>query len=166
MELKEIFLAQLGREAEASKKAVERVPEGHNDWKPHEKSMELGKLAALSATMPGWLVLMIERDELNFDDPASEKFRTKPAASREDLLKSLNENVSTARKALTDTTEERLMKPWRLVMGGQVLLEQPRHEVITDTFSHLAHHRGQLTVYLRLLGASVPAIYGPSADEN
>jgi len=58
------------------------------------------------------------------------------------------------------------MKPWRLVLGGQVLLEQPRHEVITDSFSHLAHHRGQLTVYLRLLGASVPAIYGPSADEN
>jgi len=166
MELKELFLAQLDREAAASRKAVDRVPEGRSDWKPHEKSMELGKLASLSATMPGWLVLMIERDELNFDDPASEKFRTKPVTTRAGLLRLLEENVASARKALTGTTEEHLMKPWRLVMGGQVLLEQPRHEVITDTFSHLAHHRGQLTVYMRLLGASVPAIYGPSADEK
>lgn len=166
MELKEIFLAQLEREAAASRKAVERVPEGRNDWKPHEKSMALGPLASLSATMLGWPVLMIEQDELDLDAPSSEKFRTKPASTRAELVKALEENVVNARKALRGTTEEHLMKPWRLVLGGQVLLEQPRHEVITDSFSHLAHHRGQLTVYLRLLGASVPAIYGPSADEN
>lgn len=166
MELKALFLAQLDREAAASRKAVERVPEGHSDWKPHEKSMELGKLASLSATMLGWPVLMIERGELNFDDPASDKFRTKPIATRAELAKTLEENVTNARKALQQATEEHLLKPWRLVGNGQVLLEQPRHEVITDTFSHLAHHRGQLTVYLRLLGASVPAIYGPSADEH
>jgi len=165
MELREMFLAQLEREAVASRKAIERVPEGHNDWKPHEKSMELGKLASLSATMPGWPVLMIERDELNLDDPASEKFRTKPVATRAGLLKALDENVANTRKALKATTEEHLLKPWRLVLGGRVFSEQPRHVVITDTFSHLAHHRGQLTVYMRLLGASVPAIYGPSADE-
>ena len=166
MELRKIFLAQLDREAAASRKAVERVPEGRNDWKPHEKSMAFGPLSALSATMPGWVVLMIERDELNLDDPASEKFRTKPMATRAELVKSLEQNVANAREALQKTTEEHLLKPWRLVLGGRVLLEQPRHEVITDTFSHLAHHRGQLTVYLRLLGASVPAIYGPSADEQ
>jgi uncharacterized damage-inducible protein DinB len=166
MELKKIFLAQLDREAAASRKAVERVPEGHSDWKPHEKSMELARLAALSATMLGWPVLMIEREELNLDDPASEKFRTKPIARRAELVKALEENVANARKALQQTTDEHLLKPWRLVMGKQVLLEQPRYEVIADTFSHLAHHRGQLTVYLRLLGASVPAIYGPSADEH
>lgn len=166
MELREIFLAQLDREAASSQKAVERVPEGRNDWKPHEKSMELGKLASLSATMPGWVVLMIERDELNLDDPASEKFRTKPVATRAGLVKLLEENATNARKALQATTEEHLLKPWRLVLGGRVLSEAPRHVMITDTFSHLAHHRGQLTVYLRLLGSSVPAIYGPSADEN
>ncbi len=166
MELKELFLAQLDREAEVTRKAVERVPEGRNDWRPHEKSMELGRLAAVVATMPGWPVLMIERDELNLDDPASEEFRTKAVATRSELLKSLDESVSKARKALEKTTEEHLLKPWRLVMGGRVLSEQPRHVMITDTFSHLAHHRGQLTVYLRLNGASVPAIYGPSADEQ
>jgi uncharacterized damage-inducible protein DinB len=166
MELKEMFLAQLEREAAASRKAVDRVPEGRNDWKPHEKSMALGPLAALSATMLGWPVLMIEQDELDLDAPSSDKFRTKPISTRAELAKTLEENLENARKALKKTTEEHLMKPWRLMLGGQVLLEQPRHEVITDTFSHLAHHRGQLTVYLRLLGASVPAIYGPSADEH
>jgi hypothetical protein len=118
MELRKIFLAQLDREAAASRKAVERVPEGRNDWKPHDKSMAFGPLSALSATMPGWVVLMIERDELNLDDPASEKFRTKPMATQADLVKSLEQNVANARKALQKTTEEHLLKPWRLVLGG------------------------------------------------
>lgn len=166
MELKDLYLAQLGREAKASRKAVERVPEGRPDWKPHPKSMELGKLASLAATMPGWIVLMIERDDLNLDDPASKKFRTRPVATRAELVRLLDESVAAAHNALSQTTEAHLMKPWRLVFGGRVLMEQPRHQAITDTFSHLAHHRGQLTVYMRLLDASVPAIYGPSADEN
>jgi uncharacterized damage-inducible protein DinB len=166
MDLKKAFLAQLDREAASSRKAVERVPEGRNDWKPHEKSMELGRLAALVATMPGWMALMIERDELNLDDPASEKFRTKPVATKAQLINTLEESVTKARNALKETTEENLLKSWRFVMGGKVLSEHPRHVMLTDTFSHLAHHRGQLTVYLRLVGASVPAIYGPSADEQ
>lgn len=167
MELKQLYLAQLNREAEASRKAIERVPEGRNDWKPHEKSMPLGLLAALVATMPGWVTLMIETDELNMDDPANEKFRTKPVATRAELLKQLDESVSRSRRALEQTTEEHLKKPWRFIAGGQVRNNQPRYEMLTDSvFSHLAHHRGQLTVYLRLNEASVPAIYGPSADEQ
>ena len=167
MELKQFYLEQLNREAEASRKAIERVPEGRNDWKPHERSMPLGLLAALVATMPGWVTLMIETDELNLDDPANEKFRTKPVATRAELLKKLDEGVSKSRRALEQTTEEHLKKPWRFIAGGKVLNDQPRHEMLTDSvFSHLAHHRGQLTVYLRLNEASVPAIYGPSADEQ
>jgi uncharacterized damage-inducible protein DinB len=167
MELKQLYLAQLKREAEATRKAIERVPEGRNDWKPHEKSMPLGLLAALVASMPGWVTLMIERDELNLDDPANEGLKTKPVATRAELLKLLDEGVARSCKALQDTTEEHLLKPWRLVLGGRVLNEQPRHVMLTDSvFSHLAHHRGQLTVYLRLNDASVPAIYGPSADEQ
>lgn len=165
MELKEIFLAQLDREAALSRKAIEKVPEDKGDWKPHEKSMELGRLAPLSATMLGWHVLTIERDELDLDDPSSTEAFRQPVRTRVEMLKALEDNVTKARKALKDATEEHLKKPWKLVLGGQVLLEQPRYEVIADTFSHLAHHRGQLTVYLRLLGAKVPAIYGPSADE-
>jgi uncharacterized damage-inducible protein DinB len=167
MELKQLYLGQLNREAEASRKAIERVPEGRNGWKPHERSMPLGLLAALVATMPGWVTLMIETDELNLDDPANEKFRTKPIATRAELLKLLDESVSRSRRALEQTTEEHLKKSWRFIAGGKVLNDQPRYEMLTDSvFSHLAHHRGQLTVYLRLNEASVPAIYGPSADEQ
>lgn len=166
MELKELFLAQLEREAVVTRKAVERVPEGRNDWKPHEKSMELGKLAALVATMPGWIAFMIENDELDLDDPANERFKTKALGSREELLRAFEEGVSKTRAALEGTTEEHLKKNWRFKMGGRVLNDSPRYVVLSDSvFSHLAHHRGQLTVYLRLNEASVPAIYGPSADE-
>lgn len=165
MELKEFFLGQLEREAEASRKAIARVPEGRADWKPHEKSMDLGHLASLSATMPGWIAMMIDRDELALDDPANEHLKTKPAYSRAELARLLDENVTNAQKALKGTTEEHLKKHWRLMLGGKAIIDQPRYEVIADTFCHLGHHRGQLTVYMRLLGASVPAIYGPSADE-
>jgi uncharacterized damage-inducible protein DinB len=166
MELKQLYLTQLEREAAASRKAIERVPEGQNDWRPHERSMPLGQLAALAATMPGWIAMMVARDELNLDDPESQKFRTQPLNSRAELLSKLDESTAAARSALEGTTEEHLLKPWRFVFNGQVS-EQPRYLAITDSvFSHLAHHRGQLTVYLRLNEASVPALYGPSADEK
>jgi uncharacterized damage-inducible protein DinB len=166
MELKELFLAQLEREATVTRKAIERVPEGRNDWKPHPKSMELGKLAALVATMPGWVWFMVELDALDLEDPASEEFKTKALPGREELLRALEDGIAKARKALEGTTEEHLKTNWQFKMGGQVLHDAPRHVMLSDSvFSHLAHHRGQLTVYLRLTEASVPAIYGPSADE-
>jgi len=165
MLLKRYFLEQLEREAVASRKAVERVPEGQNTWKPHERSMELGYLAALVATMPGWPALMIDRDELDLDDPAG-SFRTKPIATRAELLQALDEGMEKSRRALESTTEAHLMGCWRLKAGDQVLSEGPRYKMIADgTLAHLAHHRGQLTVYLRMNEAKVPAIYGPSADE-
>jgi uncharacterized damage-inducible protein DinB len=167
MELKEFFLGQLERETAATWKAVERVPEGRNDWKPHEKSMALGSLTALVATMPGWVAFVIDRDELNLDDPSSEEFKATGGEAKSALLKKLEVGFAKARKALEGTTEEHLMKPWRFAMGGHMLYEAPRHVALSDSvFSHLAHHRGQLTVYLRLNEASVPAIYGPSADER
>lgn len=167
MELKKFFLEQLEAEAAASRKAVERVPEGHDDWKPHAKSMELGKLAALVADMPGWAVLMLDRDRLDLDAPSSEAFRTKPAANKADLLAKLDRGLAAARAALEATTEEHLHGHWGFAMGGQEISGGPRYAMLSNAlFSHLAHHRGQLTVYLRLLEAKVPAIYGPSADEG
>ncbi len=166
MLLKKFFTEQLEREAAASRKAVERVPEGQNTWKPHERSMELGILAALVATMPGWPALMIERDELDLSDPASASFKTRPAETCAELLRQLEASLDRSRKALEATTEAHLMENWSLKMGGRVLNEGPRYAMIADgALSHLAHHRGQLTVYLRLLESKVPAIYGPSADE-
>ena len=166
MELKEFFLEQLEREADSSRKTIERLPEGKNAWKPHERSMDLGYLAAMVATMPGWVALMIDRDELDLDDPLGATFRTKAVETRAELLRLLDEGLEKSRTALQKTTEQHLIKPWRLKRGDQVMTEGPRYVMITDgALSHLAHHRGQLTVYLRLMEAKVPAIYGPSADE-
>jgi len=165
MDMRHFFLEQLEREAVASRKAIERMPEGHNTFKPHPKSMELGYLAALVATMPGWVALMINHDELDLDGNGK-SFRTAPVESRGQLLALLDQGIADARRALENTTEEHLRKPWKLTMGPQVLSYRPRYSSIMDgALSHLAHHRGQLTVYLRLNEASVPAIYGPSADE-
>lgn len=165
--LKELFLAQLEREAASTRKAVARVPEGHNDFKPHDRSMEFGYLAAHVAGMLGWIAFMIDRDELDLDQADSEGFRTKPLASQAELLASLDAAVANARRALEGTTDEHLLMPWAFKMGGRSVSENPRHIMISDAvFSHLAHHRGQLTVYLRLASSTVPALYGPSADEH
>ena len=167
MVLKDYFLAQLDREAASTRKAIERVPDGHNSFKPHERSMEFGYLAALVAGMLGWIALMIDRDELNLDAADSEGFRTKPLAGKAELLACLDTAVGNARRALESTTDEHLATSWAFKIAGKAASQNPRSIMISDAvFSHLAHHRGQLTVYLRLLESKVPAIYGPSADER
>jgi uncharacterized damage-inducible protein DinB len=167
MILKDYFLAQLDREAASTRKAIDRFPEGHSDFKPHPRSMEFGYLAAVVATMIGWIALIIDRDELNLDGPEGAEFRTKPLATKSDLLASLDNAIANARRSLQSTTDDHLAKPWAFKMGGNPVSQNPRGIMIADAvFSHLAHHRGQLTVYLRLLEAKVPALFGPSADEH
>jgi uncharacterized damage-inducible protein DinB len=166
MELKNFFLQQLERETAANRKALQRVPEGKNSWKPHERSMEMGYLAALVATMPAWILMIIETDELNLDKPESQRFRARAQDSSAGLVKLADESKTRAETALRATNDAHLAKPWRLVMGGKALSDAPRSQQIADVFTHMAHHRGQLTVYLRLNEAKVPAIYGPSADER
>ena len=167
MKLVDMFLTELEREAEANRKVLERVPEGKNDWTPHPKSMPLGYLASLVAEMPGWVAMMIRTDELDFNPPGGDPVRTSVREGRAALLASLDEAVARAREALQGTTDEHLMTNWRILSGGRLIQEQPRHRMIRDAmFQHLAHHRGQLTVYLRLNEAPVPALYGPSADER
>lgn len=167
MDLKTYLLEQLEREGAASRKALERVPEGRNTWKPHEKSMELGMLAALVATMPAWIEVMVLRDELDLDNIENEGLKTKPLATRAELLEALDDAMEKGRKALSGATEEHLQLPWRFIYKGHALDQKPRYVMIADSvFAHLAHHRGQLTVYMRLNEASVPALYGPSADEQ
>jgi uncharacterized damage-inducible protein DinB len=162
----EFFLAQLEREAPRSRRALGRVPEGRGDWKPHEKSMPLGYLSGLVAMMPSWIDMMITRDELDLSPPGGQAYRPPAPSTTSELLQTLDESVAKAREALRGTTDEHLLTSWRLLVAGQVVAEDPRHVMIADTFMHLAHHRGQLTVYLRLNGAPVPAIYGPSADDQ
>ncbi|HET6170112.1 MAG TPA: DinB family protein [Terracidiphilus sp.] len=165
--LRDFFLAKLDREVILVRKAIERVPDGRNDYKPHERSMELGYLAALVAGMLGWIALMIDRDELDLNDPSSQGFRTRPLANKAELLASLENGAASARRALESTTDEHLHRPWAFKMNGNPIQQQPREVMIADAvFSHLAHHRGQLTVYLRMVSSTVPALYGPSADEH
>ena len=163
MKLTELYVAQLEREAPRSLRALEAVPEGKDDWKPHPKSMALGPLSRLVATMPSWIQMIIGMDELDLGSggapPAS-------ATTRAELRAMHEKSVADALAALRGTNDDFLKTPWRLRAGGKVVMEEKRHDVIEDTLMHLAHHRGQLTVYLRLNGAGVPSIYGPTADDQ
>jgi uncharacterized damage-inducible protein DinB len=116
--------------------------------------------------MPGWVAMTIGQDELDLY-PKTGKPNTPPVLStRRELLQALDESVAKGREALAGTNDDFLMTPWRLLVGGKVVMEAPRHVVLADTFTHLAHHRGQLTVYLRLNEEKVPSVYGPSADDQ
>ena len=165
MKLTELFLAELDREAPRSLRALQNVPLGRDDWAPHPKSMPLGRLAGLVAAMPSWISLIIDQDELDLTPPPGSGQYQQPATDK--LAEAHETNVAKGRAALSNTNDDYLLSTnWRLRAGGAVVLDQPRHIVLCDTFNHLAHHRGQLTVYLRLCGATVPAIYGPSADDQ
>jgi len=167
MKLTDLLLTELEQEAALSRLALERVPEARNDWKPHQKSMALGYLASLVATMPSWVVMMVKENELDLKSAQAAKFKPLEWRTRDELIAALDTGLAEAREALRGTTDEHLLTPWRFMIGGQVVDEKPRHIMIAESvFSHLAHHRGQLTVYLRLNDASVPALYGPSADEG
>ena len=162
MKLTELFLAELDREAGPTRRTLERVPDGKYDWKPHPKSMLLGYLAELVARLPGWTTFTIQQDDLDLTT-----YKAQPLRTNRELLEEFDRSVAGAREALANTNDDHLLKPWRLLVGGRVVQEQPRHMVLRDAvFNHLAHHRGQLTVYLRLQDLPVPAIYGPSADEG
>lgn len=166
MKMTEMFLAQLDDEVKRTRRTLEKVPEGKDDWKPHDKSMALGRLAGLVAQMPMWFALIINQDDLDLNPPGGgSNVSQQPLRTPAELVKALDDGAAQGRKALAGTTEEHLQKPWRLLVAGNVVSEQPRHIVIRDTFSHLAHHRAQLGVYLRMNDVAVPAVYGPSADD-
>jgi uncharacterized damage-inducible protein DinB len=165
MKMTDFFSAQLEREAAATRRALERVPEGRSDWKPHEKSMGLGRLSNLVASMPSWVGMIVDQDELALDPPGGSKYQQPDLRTGAELAAAHDTNVVKARSVLANTTDERLMQPWKLIAGGRTVSEQPRYVVLSETIGHLAHHRGQLTVYLRLLDVPVPSIYGPSADD-
>ena len=167
MKLTELFLEELDREGPLTRRVLERIPEGRNDWKPHAKSMPLGRLAALVAGMPSWLAMMVDKNEFDLNPPggSSGSFQTNFRTNAE-LLKTMEDGVGAARAALQKTNDDHLMTPWRLLVAGKTVAEHPRHVMMRDSINHLAHHRGQLTVYLRMNDLPVPAVYGPSADDQ
>ncbi len=166
MNLSQFFADQLQREAAISRRTLDRVPEGQPDWKPHEKSMPLGYLANLVATMPSWVAMTILQDELDLNPVGGPPPQPEPWKTVADLQLAHDRAVEQAREALAGTNDAHLATNWNLLVAGKTVMTAPRHVVIADTFTHLAHHRGQLTVYLRLTGKPVPSVYGPSADDR
>jgi uncharacterized damage-inducible protein DinB len=164
MTLTQQLLGELDREAARTKRVLEHVPAGRDDWKPHDKSMALGRLAGMIATMPAWVTFIVKQDELDLTPPGGGEWKL---PSQNELVTAHDKSVADARAALQSVDDNRLLTTnWRLRAGGQVVSEAPRHVALRDMLNHLAHHRGQLTVYLRLVGAKVPAVYGPSADDQ
>jgi uncharacterized damage-inducible protein DinB len=166
MKLTELLLSELDREVPRSRRALEEAPAGKYDWKPHEKSMIFGYLANMVATMPSWIAMGITKNELDVAPASGSSMKMEKLATSEALVKALDASAAEARAALKSTTDEFLMTSWKLLARGQVVMDTPRWEMIQDTLNHWAHHRGQMTVYLRLMGAKVPALYGPSADDQ
>ncbi len=158
------MLAELDREAPRTQGVLERVPLGKDDWTPHPKSMPLGRLAGLVASMFSWVSLIVDQDELELNPPGGGQYHP-PATDR--LVEAMQEHLAEARLSLEKTNDEFLFSTkWRLLFSGNPVMEQPRYIVLRDTLNHLAHHRGQLTVYLRLNDVPVPSVYGPSADDQ
>ncbi len=166
MDVVELFLGELDREVIRSLHALEQVPAGRHDWKPHEKSMSFGYLSNMVATIPTWIAMIVKQDELDIAPKGGPQHPPAQMNTSAEYVLALDKSAGDARAALRGTNEEHLKTTWRLLAGGQVVAETPRHEMIRDTINHWAHHRGQMTVYLRLMGATVPALYGPSADDK
>jgi uncharacterized damage-inducible protein DinB len=163
MTMSQTLLPEFDNEMKLTRKALERVPDDKFDWKPHEKSMSLGRLAGHLAELPGFATAIIQTEGMNFD-----KGEYKPAVvkNRAEVLEVFDKNVAATREAITGATDDHLRQPWHLIYKEKKLFEAPRIAALRGmAMNHIIHHRGQFTVYLRLNDVAVPAIYGPSADE-
>jgi len=166
MKLTELFLAELDREVPRSRRALEQVPGGKRDWKPHPKSMAFGYLCDMVATIPSWLAMIVKQDQLDIAPKDGQQFKPPESQTSQDFVRALEQASAAARAALQGTDDEFLKTRWQLLAGGKVVADMQRHEMLRETINHWAHHRGQMTVYLRLMEAKVPSIYGPSADDT
>lgn len=160
--ISESLIAELKQEAIATRKMLELVPLEKSDWKPHEKSMSLGRLTSHVAELPTWISYTADQDELDF-----KKIDYKPFVpeSNSDLLSFFDKNVENAVKSLENCSDEDMKKNWTLRSGEQIFFTLPKVGVMRSmNMNHMIHHRGQLSVYLRLLNIALPGVYGPTAD--
>ena len=161
MTISETLLPEFDNEMTNTRKILDCVPEEKFTWKPHEKSMTLGRLASHIAEMPYWATATITQDKLELT-PEMKPFN---AATKAELMSQFESNIATAREAIASATDEQLGKIWSLIYGGQTVLSMPRAAVLRNmVMSPVIHHRGQLSVYLRLNDVAIPGMYGPSAD--
>ncbi|HEX9503568.1 MAG TPA: DinB family protein [Patescibacteria group bacterium] len=155
------YLKELEAEVAATRKCLERIPDDLFKWKPHNKSMDMGTLAFIVADIPRWITTMVKASEIDFV-----KFKHDEPKTTGDLVKFFDEHMKSARNALQNVSDEALAEPFYLKNNGQVVFTSPKKDNISSSINHLVHHRGQLTVYMRLKDIPVPAIYGPSADDR
>lgn len=164
MALNQAFMMELEHEAGSTKKLLDRIPEEKFDWKPHDKSMSMIQLAAHIAEMPAWLMMTVTTDELDF---ATTPYQRPNFTTKQELLEFFDKNVKEAQETLKNTDDTKMMETWTMRNGEQIFMQLPRITVLrSSVFNHLYHHRGQLSVYLRMNEAPVPGMYGPSADEQ
>jgi uncharacterized damage-inducible protein DinB len=161
MSITETLLPEFDMEMATTRRVLERVPTDKGQWKPHPKSFSLGHLAQLVAGMPGWITNTVSETQLDLAAYPGYSYQ-----KTEDLLESFDRHVSGARKALAASKDADYEVPWSLKHGERVIFTMPRGPVVRQHINHLVHHRGQLTVYLRLIDVPVPSIYGPTADER
>jgi uncharacterized damage-inducible protein DinB len=154
-------MEEFRHEMATTRRLLERVPTEEGRWKPHPKSFALGHLAQLVAWMPGWINRTLRESELDLAGGANYTFEP-----TETLLAIFDKSVEEAAAALTEVVDDELDEPWSLKQGDHVLFTMPKGDVTRQNLNHLIHHRGQLTVYLRLLEVPIPSIYGPTADEK
>jgi uncharacterized damage-inducible protein DinB len=163
MTMSQALLPEFDNEMKLTRKSLERVPDDKFDFKPHAKSMAMGRLAAHLAELPAFATGIITTEGMNFDKG---EYKPLTAANREEVLAAFDKNVATTREAIVGATDDHLRQSWHLIYKGQKLFEAPKIAALRAmALNHIIHHRGQLTVYLRLNDIAVPSIYGPSADE-
>lgn len=155
------YIRELESEVKATRECLESTPLDKLDWKPHDKSMEIGYLAQLTADIPRWIQYAIEQGAVDFETYPQFK-----GATNAELTDHFDKCVEGAKRALSSVSDETLKGTFELKRGEQVLMSTPIDETISQSINHLVHHRGQLTVYLRLNDVAVPSIYGPSADSG
>jgi uncharacterized damage-inducible protein DinB len=164
MDLRTLLSDEFARETATTRKHLERIPDDRLDWRPHQKSFTARELASHLVECVGWTEAIFSGDELNFEPRTFQPF---VARSTTHALDELAKRADAGRRALSAISDDRLMTPWRFLVGGRLRFERPKLVVFRDfTLSHLIHHRGQLSLYLRLLDIPVPGSYGPSADEQ
>jgi uncharacterized damage-inducible protein DinB len=157
------LIKEFERETQTTRKHFERLPNDKLDWRPHEKSFTAGALASHIVECIDWTGSIFKLDQLDVDTASYKPYLAKSSG---DLLSTFDDTVTRGKQVLANVADEKLEQPWGLKINGRLRFEKPRAEVFRDfTLSHLIHHRGQFSVYLRLLGVPVPGSYGPSADE-
>jgi len=168
MAIRDAFLPEYDHEMALTRKTLERVPEGKPDWKPHEKSMPLARLAGHLAELPRFAVMTIEAESFDVAPPSGKRtYQPVFMTSRKQLLEEFDKNAAAGRAAIAGASDEHLMKTWTLSAGDKTIFSLPRAGVLRAmVMNHMIHHRAQLGVYLRMNGVPVPSIYGPSADEG